>query len=285
MALFRREYIEGRRRNILGSVFIPPQRAALISSLVMSALIATAMAVASQVRYTRYDKFVGHITESVGRVVVSSPLGQGALVDDVYVKLGDSVVPGQPIALLTSDGDGALGAQPRSFNAFVYSLNPAQQSGGSLYVLTSSAGGYVDRIVMRGASGIAYGQPIVVLRNESRGVQLQVLVPSSSISEIKVGGKVRVQLDSVAEEARAVVPTTVRSISRSTLTPPEISGMFGLAPAGGPMYLVELDPSALTGSSVLKQVRPGMTFRVTVPAETKSLLQWIVGRRAPRNEP
>ena len=274
--LFRDNFLAARRLVGLGSVIVQPQRAALLASFVMLSLIVVAVCAAASVKYTRYDRFTGYASESVQRAVVSSPFSQGARVDEVYVSLGEVVVPGQPIALLSGSGR-ALGERPESFNAFVYPLQDPADKQGETFVLSSTLRGAVDRLQVRPGAVASFAQPIAVVRGSSEGIRLQALVPSHSITEVAVGSEVYLKFDAVQASDMEAIKTRVRSISRAPLGPAELAATFGAATSPEPMFLVDLDSGVLSEHPVRKLIRPGVGFRMTVPAERKSLLRWLTG--------
>ncbi|HGM6729867.1 TPA: HlyD family efflux transporter periplasmic adaptor subunit [Stenotrophomonas maltophilia] len=196
--------------------------------------------------------------------------------DEVYVSLGDVVVPGQPIALLSGSGR-ALGERPESFNAFVYLLQDPADKQGETFVLSSTLRGAVDRLEVRPGAVASFAQPIAVIRGSSEGIRLQALVPSHSVTEVAVGSEVYLKFDAVQASDMEAIKTRVRSISRAPLGPAELAATFGAATSPEPMFLVDLDSGVLSEHPVRKLIRPGVGFRMTVPAERKSLLRWLTG--------
>jgi len=155
----------------------------------------------------------------------------------------------------------------------------AQNEATRASVLRAPAGGTVSSVLVKPGLSVSVGQSLLALVPDGSALQAQMLVPSQAIGFVRPGIKVSLHYQSFPYQKFGLQNGTVRTVSRSALTPSEVSLLLGgqQSPSVDPLYLVRVDLSAQSVSAYghLEPLRPGMALDADMLLDRRRLVEWI----------
>nr|WP_063573759.1 HlyD family efflux transporter periplasmic adaptor subunit [Luteibacter rhizovicinus] len=153
----------------------------------------------------------------------------------------------------------------------------AQSEADRAAVVRAPSAGAVGTILVQPGQSVAAGQNLVALIPAGSALRAELLVPSSAIGFVRDGGDVVLRYAAFPYQKFGLQEGHVESVSKTALTPAELSQMLGEEAAKEPMYRVN---GSLASQSVMaygqaERVRPGMAVEADLMLERRSLLEWM----------
>lgn len=144
-------------------------------------------------------------------------------------------------------------------------------------VLHAPESGIVSAVLIKQGQTVTPGQSLLAVIPRGSALQAQLLVPSSAIGFIHRGMGVVLHYQAFPYEKFGVQHGTVIGVSRSALSPTEVTSMLGQQPPEEPMYQVQVrlayqDIHVYGRSEPLK---PGMMLDAELLLDRRRMIEWI----------
>ena len=114
---------------------------------------------------------------------------------------------------------------------------------------------------------------------DGSSLQAQILVPSQAIGFVHPGIEVTLHYQSFPYQKFGLQHGIVHSVSRSALTPGEVTLLLGggQPPSADPLYLARVDLSAQSVDAYGHQepLRPGMALEADMLLDRRRVVEWI----------
>jgi len=272
---FREEFIRARRQDSLGTVSLSFRKGvaiAAIAFLVGSALVILAICFVS---YSHYETVSGYVAEQQSKSAISSPLPASFVVSELFLKEGDKLTPGKAIASVIFESDVSGGAFSASANSFYFIPDRSVRDGKRLAIISSTISGMVENLLVREGGSISPMQPIMTASTSPQHIYFQMLVPGAVVSSFAVGSPLLVTVSDVQDHQYSHVSGVVKRISRSAMSPMEVSAFFGMPPPPSQRYIVEVGLKRPLSEAQIKAIRPGMNAVVSIKTKERTLVSWL----------
>lgn len=153
----------------------------------------------------------------------------------------------------------------------------AQSEADRATVLLAPSDGVVSMVLIQSGQAVSTGQSLLAMVSKKSHLQAQLLVPSSAIGFVHVGSDVVLHYQAFPYEKFGVQHGTVASISRSALTPSEITVLLGQQPPPEALYRVEVRLAAqrIQAYGALQQLKPGMILDADMLLDKRRMIEWI----------
>lgn len=144
-------------------------------------------------------------------------------------------------------------------------------------VVRATADGTVASLLVKPGQTIKPGQPLLSLLPAGSELEAQLLVPSSAIGFVHKGTPVVLHYQAFPYQKFGVQHGTVVQVSRSALTPVEITTLSGEQPPPVPLYRVEVRLAKQSVSAYGKQqpLLPGMALDADLLLDRRRMIEWI----------
>lgn len=144
-------------------------------------------------------------------------------------------------------------------------------------VVRAPKDGVVSSVLIQPGQTVAAGQSLLAVMPQGSLLQAQLLVPSSAIGFVHVGTPVVLHYQAFPYEKFGVQHGTVARISRSALTPSEITTLLGQQPPPEALYRVEVQLAAQSIEAYGKPVslKPGMALDADLLLDRRRMIEWI----------
>ena len=146
-------------------------------------------------------------------------------------------------------------------------------------VLRAPCDGVISSVLMKRGQMVVAGQPLLSLLPSGSSLQAQLLVPSRSIGFIEPGSPVVLRYQAFPYQKFGQHYGRVVDISRSALTPTEVSALVGTTAQQiqEPLYRVQvvLDSQEVLAYGKTEGLRPGMRLDADVLVERRRLIEWV----------
>lgn len=144
-------------------------------------------------------------------------------------------------------------------------------------VLRAPQGGVVSSVLIKHGQAVTAGQPLLAIMPQGSLLQAQLLVPSSAIGFVHLGTPVVLHYQAFPYEKFGVQHGTVSNISRSALTPSEITILLGKQPPAEAMYRVEVQLAAQTIEAYGRPaaLKAGMMLDADLLLDQRRMVEWI----------
>lgn len=167
----------------------------------------------------------------------------------------------------------------------------AQNEADRAIVLRAPENGVVSSVLIKPGQAATPGQSLLAVMPRGSQLQAQLLVPSSAIGFVHVGTPVVLHYQAFPYEKFGVQRGRVVSMSRSALTPSEITTLLGQQPPPVPLYRVQVRLAAQTVDAYGKpaSLKPGMSLDADLLLDRRRMIEWIfeplygMGRRMEGN--
>lgn len=153
----------------------------------------------------------------------------------------------------------------------------AQSEADRATVLRAESDGVIGAILASPGQSVAAGQNIIALIPAGSVMRARLMVPSSAIGFVHPGTSVILSVTAFPYQKFGLQRGTVTAVSRTVLTPAELSQIMGEAPGKEPLYRVEvtLPVQHIVVFGKKEALRPGMAVEADLMLERRSLLEWM----------
>ncbi|HEV2538730.1 MAG TPA: HlyD family efflux transporter periplasmic adaptor subunit [Frateuria sp.] len=144
-------------------------------------------------------------------------------------------------------------------------------------VVRAPVDGVVSSMLIQPGQTVAAGQSLLVVMPQGSLLQAQLLVPSSAIGFVHIDTPVVLHYQAFPYEKFGVQEGTVTSISRSALTPSEITTLLGQSPPPEALYRVQVRLASQTVKAYGKptSLKPGMALDADLLLDRRRMIEWI----------
>jgi len=144
-------------------------------------------------------------------------------------------------------------------------------------VLIAPESGVVSALLIKPGQSVSANQPLLAIVPQGSLLQAQLLVPSSAIGFVHVGTKVVLHYQAFPYQKFGAHRGIVASVSRSALTPEEITTLLGQQSSQEALYQVqvELPAQQIETYGRLEPLKPGMTLDADLLLDRRRVIEWI----------
>jgi membrane fusion protein len=144
-------------------------------------------------------------------------------------------------------------------------------------VVRAIANGTVANLLVKPGQTIEAGQPLLSLLPEGSPLEAQLLVPSSAIGFVHKGTPVILHYQAFPYQKFGVQRGMVVAVSRSALTPAEITTLLGQQVPPVPLYRVEvrLRQQSISAYGKQQSLLPGMAVDADLLLDRRRMMEWI----------
>lgn len=143
----------------------------------------------------------------------------------------------------------------------------------------AQADGVVSTVLIKTGQMVSAGQPMLSLLPADATLQAQILVPGRAIGFISPGTPVMLRYAAFPYQKFGQQRGRVMEISRSALSPAEVTTLTGQVPPEneGPLYRVQvaLDRQYVLVFGKQEPIKPGAAFEADVLIERRRLVEWL----------
>lgn len=153
----------------------------------------------------------------------------------------------------------------------------AQNEADRAVVLRAPEDGVVSSVLIKPGQAVTAGQSLLAVMPQRSQLQAQLLVPSSAIGFVHVGTPVALHYQAFPYEKFGVQHGNVVSISRSALTPSEITTLLGQQAPTEALYRVQvrLATQSVEAYGKPELLKPGMSFDADLLLDRRRMIEWI----------
>ena len=153
----------------------------------------------------------------------------------------------------------------------------AQNEADRAVVLRAPEDGVVSSVLIKPGQAVTAGQSLLAVMPQRSQLQAQLLVPSSAIGFVHVGTPVALHYQAFPSEKFGVQHGNVVSISRSALTPSEITTLLGQQAPTEALYRVQvrLATQSVEAYGKPELLKPGMSFDADLLLDRRRMIEWI----------
>ena len=152
----------------------------------------------------------------------------------------------------------------------------AQNEAQRAVVLRASADAIVSTLPVDSGQAVSAGQTLLTLVPSGSQLQAQLLVPSSGVGFVRAGDRVVLRYRAYPYQKFGLHYGRVAKVSRSALTPNEISAITGQQ-ATEPLYrvAVKLDEASVFAYGKAEPLKAGMALDADILQERRRLIEWV----------
>ena len=153
----------------------------------------------------------------------------------------------------------------------------AQNEADRSVVLRAPRDGSVSALIAKRGQAVAAGQILLAILPRDSPLQAQLLVPSRAIGFVRQGTAVALHYQAFPYQKFGVQRGAVQQISRSALTPSEVTELLGQQPPTEPLYRIQVTiPSQfVTAYGRREQLKPGMAVDADLLLDRRRLVEWL----------
>ena len=167
----------------------------------------------------------------------------------------------------------------------------AQNEADREIVLRAPEDGVVTTLLIARGQALSTGQTLLAIMPKDSPLEAQLLVPSSAIGFVRVGTKVVLHYQAFPYQKFGIQTGTVERISRSALSPTEVTALLGQQPPTEALYRVQvrLATQQVEAYGNLEPLKPGMGLDADLLLDKRRMIEWIfeplygIARRYARN--
>ena len=144
-------------------------------------------------------------------------------------------------------------------------------------VLRATRAGTVASLLIEPGQAIEAGQSLLSILPKSSPLEAQLLVPSSAIGFVHAGTPVVLHYQAYPYQKFGVQHGTVEDVSRSALTPAQVTTLLGQASPPAPLYRVEvkLARQSIDAYGKRQTLLPGMALDADLLLDRRRMIEWI----------
>ncbi len=153
----------------------------------------------------------------------------------------------------------------------------AQNEADRATVLRAPESGMVSAVLIKPGQAVTPGQSLLSVVPQGSLLQAQLLVPSSAIGFVHDGTAVLLHYQAFPYQKFGVQHGTVTQVSRSALTPVEITTLLGQQLPPEPLYrvVVKLATQHVVAYGRLQALKPGMRLDADLMLDRRRMIDWI----------
>jgi membrane fusion protein len=153
----------------------------------------------------------------------------------------------------------------------------AQNEADRATVLHAAADGVVSAVLVKPGQSVNPGQAVVSLVPSGSALQAQLWVPSRAIGFVHTGTPVVLRYSAFPYQKFGAQRGTVTAVSRSALTPAELSAVQGQASAQEALYRVDvaLPDQHINIYGHPELLKPGMAVEADLLLDKRRMIEWI----------
>jgi membrane fusion protein len=155
----------------------------------------------------------------------------------------------------------------------------AQNEASRASELRAPSSGIISSLLVKPGASVAVGQPLLAIVPDGSTLQAQILVPSQAVGFVHPGSSVTLHYQSFPYQKFGLQQGIVSSVSRSALTPGEVTLLLGggSPPSSDPLYLARVDLVAQSVNAYGRQepLRPGMALEADMLLDRRSIVEWV----------
>lgn len=141
-------------------------------------------------------------------------------------------------------------------------------------IITAPTYGKVTSLQAKVGVSISSQQLALSIIPEESDLEAEIFIPIRSIGFVQIGNRVHLRYDSFPHEIYGSYPGSITSISKTVLTPSQITGPFIIQE---PMYkaTLRLDKNMVYLNNKEFSLQQDMTFQADMAIDNRPLYQWI----------
>lgn len=153
----------------------------------------------------------------------------------------------------------------------------AQNEADRATVLRAPESGVVSAVLIKPGQAVTPGQSLLSVVPQGSMLQAQLLVPSSAIGFVHDGTAVVLHYPAFPYQKFGVQHGIVTAVSRSALTPIEITTLLGQQLPPEPLYrvVVKLATQHVVAYGQLQALKPGMRLDADLMLDRRRMIDWI----------
>ncbi|MET4674709.1 HlyD family efflux transporter periplasmic adaptor subunit [Luteibacter sp. ME-Dv--P-043b] len=155
----------------------------------------------------------------------------------------------------------------------------AQNEASRASELRAPSSGIVSSVTVKPGASVAMGQPLLSIVPDGSNLQAQILVPSQAVGFVHPGTDVTLHYPSFPYQKFGLQHGVVTSVSRSALTPSEVTLLLGggTSPSPDSLYLahVDLKSQSVNAYGHDEPLRPGMALEADMLLDRRRIVEWI----------
>jgi membrane fusion protein len=153
----------------------------------------------------------------------------------------------------------------------------ATNEAGRLSVVTSPTAGTVSSVLVKSGQNISQSTMLLSIVPAHSPLEAQLLVPSSSIGFVHLGAEVALHYQAFPYQKFGLQRGVVTGVSKSALSPSEITSLLGVPPPTDPMYLVYVRLPSQTVRAYEKDeaLAAGMVLDADILLDHRKIVEWI----------
>ncbi|WP_031339964.1 HlyD family efflux transporter periplasmic adaptor subunit, partial [Xanthomonas maliensis] len=151
--------------------------------------------------------------------------------------------------------------------------------------LRAPTSGTISSLLVRPGASVSLGQSLLAIVPDGSRLQAQLLVPSQAVGFVHPGIDVTLHYQAFPYQKFGLHHGVVSSVSRSALTPGEVSLLLGggtqpasaAGAAADSLYLARVDLATQTVDAYGRQepLRPGMALDADMLLDRRRIVEWI----------
>lgn len=153
----------------------------------------------------------------------------------------------------------------------------AQNEADRATVLRAPENGVVSSVLIKPGQAVMVGQTMLAIMPQGSSLQAQLLVPSSAIGFVHIGTDVALHYQAFPYQKFGVQHGTVASVSRSALTPSEVTMLLGQQGPTEALYRVQvtLATQRIEAYGRFEPLKPGMAMDADLLLDNRRMIEWI----------
>ena len=183
----------------------------------------------------------------------------------------------QQLAQLPLDDASKRNDTERQLSSVTQSM--AQNEQQRAVVLRAPRDGVVSTVLLKQGQMVSAGQPLLSLLPAGSTLQAQLLVPSRAIGFVAPGSRVVLRYQAFPYQKFGQQYGRVTDISRSALSPADITALVGGQQAQQPdsLYRVQvaLDSQHILAYGKQESMKPGMALDADILMDRRRLIEWV----------
>lgn len=151
----------------------------------------------------------------------------------------------------------------------------AETEGKTDFVAMAPASSSILAVPVVKGQFVSSGAPLVVMMPSGAALEAELFVPSRAAGFIRAGQPVRLSYAAFSERKFGLAHGTVRAVSKTVMTPADVSGGRSEIKEPGFRVFVTLERPYVEAYGERVLLQPGMDVTASIILERRSILQWL----------